>query len=172
MGETAQAEREAQAWVGRRLEDPPGDIVCERGAILAWCEATENANPLFWDDEVARDLTGGPVAPPTMLSVWMRPLQFAPGRTEVRRPLELHFRLKEALGLPEGVVADNEITFHAPVRPGDRVRTTQVVREISEPVTRRLGRGRFWVIDVEYRNQRDELVGVESYRMFGYRRDA
>jgi uncharacterized protein len=28
------------------------------------------------------------------------------------------------------------------------------------------------VIDVEYRNQRGELVGVESYTGFGYRRQA
>jgi hypothetical protein len=26
------------------------------------------------------------------------------------------------------------------------------------------------VIDVEYRNQRDELVGIESWTGFGYRR--
>jgi len=28
------------------------------------------------------------------------------------------------------------------------------------------------VIDVEYLNQRDELVGVESYTGFGYKREA
>ena len=33
---------------------------------------------------------------------------------------------------------------------------------MSEEKTTRLGTGRFWVIDVEYRNQRGELVGVES----------
>jgi hypothetical protein len=41
---------------------------------------------------------------------------------------------------------------------------------VSEEKTTRLGTGRFWVIDVEYRNQREELVGVESYTGFGYRR--
>ena len=43
---------------------------------------------------------------------------------------------------------------------------------MGEEKTTRLGTGRFWVIDVEYRNQRDELVGVESYTGFGYRRTA
>ena len=42
---------------------------------------------------------------------------------------------------------------------------------MSEPKTTKLGTGRFWVIDVEYLNQRDELVGVESYTGFGYRRE-
>jgi hypothetical protein len=36
----------------------------------------------------------------------------------------------------------------------------------------KLGSGRFWVIDIEYKNQNGDLVGVESYTGFGYRRDA
>ena len=165
-------EEDVQAWVGRTAEDPPSDIVCERGYILHWLEATENANQLYWDDAVADELTGGPIAPPTMLSAWMRPLQFVPGRTEKRMPLSLHFDLKKALDLPEGIVAFNEITFGVPVRPGDRVRTTQRIREISPVKTRKLGTGRSWTIDVTYTNQRDEIVGVESYAMFAYKRDA
>lgn len=165
-------EEDVQAWVGRTAEDPPGDIVCERGYILHWLEATENANPLYWDDAVADDLTGGPIAPPTMLSAWMRPLQFVPGRNEKRMPLSLHFDLKKALDLPEGIVAFNEMTFGVPVRPGDRVRTTQRIREISALKTRKLGTGRSWTIDVTYTNQRDEVVGVETYEMFAYKRDA
>ena len=50
-------EEDVQAWVGRTAEDPPGDIVCERGYILHWLEATENANPLYWDDAVAQEST-------------------------------------------------------------------------------------------------------------------
>ena len=43
---------------------------------------------------------------------------------------------------------------------------------MSDPKTTKLGAGRFWVIDVEYVNQREEFVGRESYTGFGYRRDA
>ena len=168
---TALTEPEVQAWVGRTKEDPPGDIVCERGYILHWLEATENANPLYWDDVVAQELTGGPTAPPSMLSAWMRPLQFVPGRNEKRMPLSLHFALKEALGLPEGIVAYNEMTLGVPVRPGDSVRTMQRIREISEPKTRRLGTGRSWIIDVTYTNQNGEVCGVETYEMFAYVRE-
>jgi acyl dehydratase len=165
-------ESDVQSWVGRTAEDPPGDIVCERGYILHWLEATENANSLFWDSALADELTGGPIAPPTMLSAWMRPLQFVPGRTERRMPLSLHFELKKALDLPEGIVAFNEITFGVPVRPADRIGTTQRIRSISEPKTRKLGTGRSWTIDVTYTNQRGEVVGVETYEMFSYKRDA
>jgi hypothetical protein len=36
--------------------------------------------------------------------------------------------------------------------------------------TARVGTGRFWVIDVEYRNQDGDLVGVETWTGFGYRK--
>lgn len=150
-------------WIGKERTDQPGDIVCERGYVLHWLEATENANPRYWED-------GCDVSPPSMISVWMRPLQFVPGRTETSMPLSLHFDLKQAFDLPDGVVSANEITFHAPVRHGDRITTTQTIRDISDEKTLRVGTGRFWTIDVTHRNQEGEVKGVETYEMFSYKR--
>jgi uncharacterized protein len=157
-------------WVGYKLDAGPGDVEAERGYVIHWCEAVEDANPLYWDEAVADELTGGWIAPPSMLSVWMRPLMFKPGDGETIRPLELHFMLKDAFQLPEGIVTGNEIEFGVPVRMGDVVATTQSVREISDERTNRLGTGRSWTIDVTYTNQRNEIVGVETYRMFSYNR--
>jgi acyl dehydratase len=67
-------------------------------------------------------------------------------------------------------MTDNTLVFHEPVRPGDQLSTRQILRSVSEEKTTKLGTGRFWVIDVEYRNQRGDLVGVESYTGFGYRK--
>jgi uncharacterized protein len=142
----------------------------EMGYVWTSLASVENGNPLFWDEAVAAELTGGPIAPPSMLSVWFRPHHWQPGATENLVPLQVHFDLKEAFGLPEAVMTDNTIVFHEPVRPGDRLRTSQILRSVSDEKTTKLGTGRFWVIDVEYRNQDDELVGVESYTGFGYRR--
>ena len=111
------------------------------------------------------------VTPPTMLSVWFRPHHWAPGRTGEHLPLRVHFDLKEALGLPEAVMTDNTLILHDPVRPGDRISNQQVLKSVSDPKTTKLGTGRFWVIDVEYHNQHGDLVGIESYTGFGYRRD-
>jgi acyl dehydratase len=158
--------------IGRTQYEETGEFPVERGYIWTTCSSVENGNPLFWDDEAASSITGGPIAPPTMLSVWFRPHHWAPGRANVAQPLQVHFDLKERFGLPEAVMSDNTITFHEPVRPGDRITSRQVLRSVSEEKTTRLGTGRFWVIDVEYRNQRDEVVGVESYTGFGYRREA
>ena len=159
------------ALIGVRQYEEDGEFPVERGYIWTTCSSAENGNPLFWDDEVADEITGGPIAPPTMMSVWFRPHHWAPGRTEQRLPLQVHFDMKERFGLPEAVMTDNTNIFHEPVRPGDQLRTCQILRSVSEPKTTKLGTGRFWVIDIEYTNQRDELVGIESYTGFGYKRE-
>jgi hypothetical protein len=162
--------KQVEGWIGKIQYEETGEFDVERGYIATSCSSVENGNPLFWEDDVAREVTGGPIAPPTMLSVWFRPHHWAPGREKQLLPLQVHFDLKEAFGLPEAVMTDNTIIFHEPVRPGDRLRTRQILRSVSPPKTTKLGSGRFWVIDVEYLNQRDELVGVESYTGFGYKR--
>lgn len=163
---------EVTALIGEYQYPTTGEFPAEQGYIWTSCSSVENGNPLFWDAEVAAEITDGPIAPPTMLSVWFRPHNWAPGRTEQALPLQVHFDLKAIFDLPEAVMTDNTIIFHDPVRPGDVLDTRQVLRSVSGPKTTKLGTGRFWVIDVEYLNQRGELVGVESYTGFGYRRDA
>ncbi|MCU1497330.1 MAG: hypothetical protein JWM47_1283 [Acidimicrobiales bacterium] len=163
---------EVAALIGQVQYESVGEFPAEQGYIWTSCSSVENGNPLFWDAEVAAELTDGPIAPPTMLSVWFRPHHWAPGRQEQALPLQVHFDLKGTFDLPEAIMSDNTIVFHEPVRPGDVLTTRQVLQSVSAPKTTKLGSGRFWVIDVEYLNQRGELVGVESYTGFGYRRHA
>ena len=160
----------ALEMVGVEQYPEVSEFPVERGYIWTSCASVENGNPLYWDDEVAEALTGGPIAPPTMVSVWFRPHSWAPGRTDVALPLRVHFDLKALFGLPEAVMSDNSIEFHTPVRLGDVLHTHQVLRSISDDKTTKLGTGRFWVIDVVYANQDGDLVAVESYTGFGYRR--
>src|SRR6185295_13872234 len=68
-----------------------GEFPVEQGYVWTSCSSVENGNPLFWDEEVAAEVTGGPIAPPTMLSVWFRPHHWAPGRSEPALPLQVHF---------------------------------------------------------------------------------
>jgi acyl dehydratase len=159
-----------RSLVGVEQYAETGEFPVERGYVWSSCASVENANPLFWDDDVAESLTRGPIAPPSMISVWFRPHHWAPGRSTAALPLQVHFDLKALLALPEAIMSDNTITFYEPVRPGDRLRTHQVLRSVSDEKTTKLGTGRFWVIDVVYHNQRGELVGIESYTGFGYRR--
>jgi acyl dehydratase len=163
---------EVVSWIGEKRYEEQGEFPVEMGYVWTTCAAVENGNPIYWDEKVADEITGGPIAPPTMISVWFRPHFWAPNRTKQAQPLQVHFDLKETLGLPEAVMTDNTITFGEPVRPGDRLRTYQVLRSVSPVKTTKLGTGRFWVIDVVYENQKGEHVGTESYTGFGYRRES
>lgn len=169
---TAEALAHFESLVGVAQYEEAGEFPVERGYVWTTCASVENGNPLFWDDHVAAALTDGPIAPPTMISVWFRPHHWAPGRSAPRLPLQIHFDLKDGLGLPEAVMTENTIVFYDPVRPGDVLRTQQVLRSVSAEKTTKLGTGRFWEIDVEYRNQGGDLVAVESYTGFGYRKAA
>ncbi len=157
--------------LGCPLYPDTADFPAELGYGWNTLAATENGNPLYWDDAVAGMLAGGSILPLSTLSLWMRPHRWAPGAAAEQVALKVHFDLKERLGLPEAIMSDNTIVFHEPVRPGDVISHRQVLKSVSGPKTTRLGSGRFWVIDVEYCNQHGELVGVESYTGFGYRRD-
>ena len=162
---------EVESWLDQPRYEEQGEFEVERGYISTSCSSVENGNPLFWDAALAGRITGGPIAPPTMISVWFRPHHWAPGRTRQAQPLQVHFDLKEAFGLPEAVMTDNEIVFGEPVRPGDRLTTRQYLRSVSGPKRTKLGQGRFWVIDVEYTKQDGTFVGKEIYTGFGYKRD-
>ena len=162
---------EVQGWIGQKKYEEWGEFDVERGYIFTSCSSVQNGNPLFWDDKAAEELTGGPIAPPSMISVWFRPHYWSPGRTEEAVPLQLHFDLKATLGLPEAVMTDNTIVFGEPVRPGDRLKTCQILHSVSEPKTTKLGSGRFWEIEVRYTNQKGDWVGAEHYTGFGYKRE-
>ena len=162
---------EVESWLDQPRYEEQGEFEVELGYISTSCSSVENGNPLFWDDALAGRITGGPIAPPTMISVWFRPHHWAPGRTRQAQPLQVHFDLKEVFGLPEAVMTDNEIVFGEPVRPGDRLTTRQYLRSVSGPKRTKLGQGRFWVIDVEYTKQDGTFVGKEIYTGFGYKRD-
>ncbi len=161
---------EVEAMIGRELYRERSEIEVERGYIYNTCAASQNANPLFWDEALANALVGSPIAPPTMLSVWFRPHHWRPGATEEQTPLQAHFDLKRLLELPEAVIAENEMVFGEPVRVGDRLQSHQVIRSIGPLKTTRLGRGRFWVVAVVFENQHGEFVGSDIYTAFGYRR--
>lgn len=159
-----------RALIGKAQYEERSEFPIEIGYVFNSCAATGNGNPLYWDAAVAEELVGARIAPPTMLSVWMRPHYWAPGAPGERKALMTHFDLKELCGLPEAVVVGNEAAFGEPVRVGDVLTAHQIVRSVGELKQTRLGTGRFWVIDVETRNQRGEWVGTETYSFLGYRR--
>ncbi|MEZ5502292.1 MAG: hypothetical protein R3E50_06410 [Halioglobus sp.] len=77
---------EAQSWLDRNRYEVVGEFDVERGYFWTALAAVQNGNPLYWDDELAQQLTGGPTASLTLLSAWFRPHYWMPGRTAYRCP--------------------------------------------------------------------------------------
>ena len=152
------------ALVGKPCFAQESDGAVEAGAIRLFAAAVEDGFPAYWADDPAQAL-----APPALLSAWNRPLMWHPGGDAGTSGLALHFLVKDRLGLPRAIVAEMESEVAAPIRPGATVRSEQILVDLGEPCTTRLGDGRYWTIRVEYRCAGDgTLFGAETLRFFGY----
>ncbi len=155
--------------IDKKQYEQESDFEIQMAYVNNTCAAVQNGNPLYWDEKVAQEITGGQIAPPTMMSVWFRPHFWSPGFEEERTGLQSHFDMKILMDVPEAIIGGNEMIFGVPVRMGDVLTTYQVLRSVSDVKTTRLGTGRFWNIDVEAVNQHGEHVGTDKYSCFGYR---
>ena len=129
----------------------------ERGAIRKFADAVGDKNPLFWDDEYARNSRyGSIIAPPGFFGwpvKWDSPIPFL---SEIRD--EVIATLVKA-GYPRVMAGGIEFEFYQPVRAGD---TLVSVDKISNIYTRESKGGVlvFSVTETSYTNQNGDLVGV------------
>ncbi len=159
-----------KGWVNQAMFAVEYPLTIERGLWLNFCVAVQDGNPLYWDEAAAQAFTGGAIAPPAMLPSWGVEHHWNPAAPgPVQLPMALHFLLKEAFGLPHGVVSEVELILHTPLRAGDSVRTEQVLREVGPEKSTRLGVGRKWTIEVVYSRQDGQLAGIQRLRFFSYR---
>ncbi len=153
-------------FIGKDLGAKPAAIAVEEGAIRHWCEVFQDGNPLFLDEGYAkRHGMPGLVLPPCMMETFMRSFSWPPQPDHETITEHLH----EVMGLPLGVVVETSSEFYKPVHQGDRLTSKEVVTDISEEKTTRLGTGRFWDLEVSFFNQRQELVGKTTMVRFNYR---
>jgi hypothetical protein len=165
--------RQVRDWIGQPVIVIDHVVTIERGLWINFCAAVEDGNPLYWSYAAARDHTETAIAPPAMLPSWAIAAEWDPDRDgPPARTLELHFMVKEALGLPHGLVTEVDLALHAPLRAGDSVRAEQILRSVGEPRQTRLGPGRDWIIDVVYRRPDGQLAGIQTLRLLGYHKEA
>ncbi len=160
---------ELKAVVG--VEDAPRvalDEVC-KPMIRHWCAAMEDGNPLYTDEEYAKNSKhGGVVAPPHMLLTWTMPPLW-PASEYPPHPFEKFLaKLDEAEYL--GIVVTNVTQkFLLPVRPGDLLSYTYKVTDLSEEKTTGVGKGFFVTTTFEFTNQKEEAVGQLSFTVLKYK---
>ena len=156
--------------LGVESTQEPAPLEVSEYLIRHWCEALEDGNPLYLDTEYAKSQGfRGLVAPPgTIMTTFAMPFRWPwpPSGSEPAR--HIHYDVKEALGLPVGIITDVDVEFGEPLQAGDRLSVSQRLVSVSAWKKTRVGEGRFWTMERLYRNQSAALVARERMTAFGY----
>lgn len=143
---------EMRAAIGRQSE--PTVIEIEKGMIKRFAQAIEDPNPLWQDEEYARNTRyGGIVAPPGFLMTMMMsgPIMELPFQSPLTRILD----------------GGGEWEYFEPVRPGDVLTVVNTLVDIRER-SGRAGKMLFVVRETTWRNQRKELVAKSRGTLIYY----
>src|SRR5690606_26354234 len=134
-------------WEGFEIERV-SEVKVEQSLIDAWLEAVRDGNPLYWNEEVAKAIAGGIVAPTPSTLTYAATYRWSPRRPDeiwdvhgvespafrpaVRMPMETHFALKDSTGLKEGIVGGIDAEYYEPMRLGDRLTIVSRIVGIGE----------------------------------------
>lgn len=117
----------------------------EKGAIRKFAEAIDDPNPLWQEEDYAKESRyGGIIASPSFVTSLK-----VPGLTEW--VLGLDCPLKRLLN------GGNELEFFQPLRPGDVISVTARLSQAYEREGK-AGKMVFLIIETDYTNQRGELA--------------
>jgi acyl dehydratase len=144
------------------------DDVC-KPMIRHWCEAMQDGNPLYTDEEYARKSKyGGIIAPPTMLLTWTMPPLWPP-RQQPPHPFEKFLARMDKAGFYGILITNVAQKYLRPVFPGDHINFTYKVTDVSPEKQTGLGKGHFVTTTFIFNNQKGETVGTQSLTVLKYR---
>ena len=141
---------ELRSFIG--LESRPASYDIERHAVERFACAIGDPNPLYSDQDAARDSSyGGLIAPPTFFR------SLLPGG--YTNPFPEPF----AHVLDGG----SKYRFHEPVRVGDRITVVRKITDLFEK-NGRMGAMLFKITEISYTNQHDQLVATQATTTITY----
>ena len=154
---------EHKALIGRESAPQPAPEAINIAMARHWCEMVEDANPIYFDEDVARTTwLEATFSPPTMLFTWrMAPVW--PRRNVDRAVPSLVF---EGCDATLAVTAVQE--YEQPLRYGDTLTVTSKIASISDEKKTRIGSGHFITTIDTFRNQDGDIVGTHSFTLFRY----
>ena len=111
----------------------------------------------------------GDVVPSLMYTTFARP-PAPPAAGEVAPTgLALHDQLKALLDLPVAIAVGYELELTGVVHIGDQLISAERIADLGEERSTKFGPGRDWTIEVATSTVAGSPVGVERFRMLGYR---
>ena len=127
----------------------------EKGAIKKFADAIGDANPLYWDEEYARNSGfGTTIAPPGFFGWPTKWTTAMPFFSELRQ--EVIDTLSNA-GLDRVLDGGIEFDLYHPVRAGDTLSSLSRVKDIRERETK-TGKMAFSITETTYTNQNGDVV--------------
>ncbi len=173
---------ELKAMIGQ--EGPPvtGADQVSKQMIRHWCEAVEDANPLYTDEDFAKkSCYSSIISPPAMVQTWSygpvwpdgqemryRHPEKLPEREQID-PVEATFNKLGEAGFWGAVDIDTTLEFIRPLFPGDRVTVRSMLVNVTEEKKTRLGNGHFMTFAFSYSNQKGEPVCNQTMTIYRFK---
>jgi acyl dehydratase len=156
-----------RAMVGVANPPEPARDPVNQAMIRHWCDAMEDANPVYTDPELAaKSIHGGIVAPPAMLNAWTMP--GLPGRRAGDASMS-PMRTLDAAGFTSVIATNSEHEYLRYLRLGDHLHGTHELVDVSEQKQTALGLGHFVTSRTAYHTQSGEEVGRMFFRLLKFR---
>jgi uncharacterized protein len=159
---------EARAFVGL----PPGPVRTGRDPVNLpmvhhWCQALEDRNPAYLDEEHAKASSRGHlVAPPGMLQTWVMD---APRDAAAPSPNDEVLRRLDEAGYTSVVAVNYEHEYVRELSHGERISVRTTAEDLSEEKKTALGPGVFTTVRYDYLAGDGEVVGVGRMRLLKFR---
>ena len=155
----AKVEELKKKYVG--LTNDPIVYEIERGAIKRFAQAVGDSNPLWCDDEYARNTKfGSVICPPGFFGWTAKPVPMLSG------PMVQMMGEFAAAGFPGVLDGGIEYEIFYPIRPGDVLVASAKVADIYEKEGR-TGMSLFGVLETTYTNQNGDVVTKARMTVIG-----
>ncbi len=141
-----------KAMVGLETNLPNLESI-DKTTIIRYVQAVSDLNPLYIDEEYAKETDyGGIIAPPTFI------FDVIPAATEIGAD----GRDVTRIALPGFKVArgGNEYQFLEPARPGDVIMRRRKIVDVFERDSKKVGKIIVIVYDTTYSNQDARVLGI------------
>jgi uncharacterized protein len=174
VSDQSEYEAHLQQFVGRSSGPPSlSHDPVNQPMIRHWIEAVGDENPVYVDDEAAKEAGfPGVIAPPTMLQAWIMrgyKASFFPPEEYDGTSTDEVMSLLDSGGFTSVVATDCEQEYKRPLVLGDRLSVSSRIESISPAKKTALGEGHFLTTLLEYTDQSDEIVATMRFRILKFR---
>jgi len=152
MAEGSKITNDIKSMIG--LWSEPVVLEVERGAIARYADAIDDDNPLYRNEEYAKNSRyGGIIAPPGFFG-------WPVGGGNIEAGMARVVGAVASAGMLRILDGGIELTFYVPVRAGDILVTYGKLADAREKATKSQGAMVFLIIEQKYLNQNGDLVAL------------